>query len=208
MWGSAEDSRMLRALLVVVVFVFVVTSCDAAGALAALAGAALAFEWGRAGAPPGEGVAAPPAVSATDTKEGFFYLPGAPAPYAVNAPAAPVGPGSRVRYPGAIDADEYDSEGWYGHRDRTEGDAARAPYGNPYPLGRVTNPAAADACVDDEANDDELDGDERLAYQGRARNDPERVIAGTMNRRRDMDKYLREDCEISEGQWWWGRHEI
>ena len=56
-------------------------------------------------------------------------------------------------------------------------------------------------------NNDELDGDERMNYQSRSRNDPIRVTAGTMNRRQDMDKYLREEVEEEEGRVWWGRHE-
>lgn len=56
-------------------------------------------------------------------------------------------------------------------------------------------------------NDDELDGDERMNYQSRSRNDPIRVTTGTMNRRQDMDKYLREEVEEEEDRVWWGRHE-
>ena len=139
-------------------------------------------------------------------KEGFNPLPGAPAPYAVTAApgARPRNPG---RYPGAVDIDEYDTEADYGHRDRTEGDGDRAPVGNPYNRGRISAPPAADACIDDEANDAEMDGDELMSFHGYARNDPERVTAGTMNRRRDLDKYLREEVTESEDREWWGRHE-
>jgi hypothetical protein len=147
-------------------------------------------------------------------KEGYDNPPpGAPAPHAVRADfehgAAPRGD---PHYPGAIDegdytADEFDSEAAYGHRDRVELDSEVAPYGNPYNRGRVAHWPAADACVDDEANNDEIDGDELATYHGRARNDAERVAAGTMNRRRDLDKYLRSECEESENRQWWGNHE-
>jgi hypothetical protein len=72
----------------------------------------------------------------------------------------------------------------------------------------VTAPTSADACIDDEANDDEIEGDERMAYQGLARNDPERVIAGIMNRRREFDPYVRSELEETEDLRWWGRHEV
>ena len=35
-----------------------------------------------------------------------------------------------------------------------------------------------------------------------------RVTAGTMNRRRDLDKYLREEVEMAENERWWGRNEV
>lgn len=94
-----------------------------------------------------------------------------------------------------------------GHRDRAVSDNAFAPDGNPFDLNRVGAPRAASACFDDEANDDELDGDERINYQARSRNDPMRVTAGTMNRRCDLDKYLREEVEEEDDREWWGRHE-
>jgi hypothetical protein len=110
-------------------------------------------------------------------------------------------------YPGAIDVDEYDTEPALGHRDRAENDNESAPDGNPYNLGRVGAPHAAAACIDDEANNDEIDGDERASYQARSRNDPTRATAGAMNRRRDLDEYLREEVEKEEDRVWWGRHE-
>ncbi len=145
-------------------------------------------------------------------KEGFNNPPpGAPAPHAVRSGLRP-GEDAGEHYPGAIDegdytADEYDSEAPYGHRDRIELDSESAPYGNPYNRGRVAHWPAADACVDDEANDGEIDGDELATYHGRARNDAERVAAGTMNRRRDLDRYLRSECDESENRQWWGNHE-
>jgi hypothetical protein len=116
----------------------------------------------------------------------------------------PAGPG---RYPGAIDIDEYDTEAVYGHRDLTEGDADGVPVGNPYNPGRVSYPPAAEACIDDEANDAEIDADELNTYHVRARNDDTRVEAGTMNRRKTLDKYFREEVEEAEDREWWGRHE-
>lgn len=133
------------------------------------------------------------------------------------APATkrPVRTASHRGYPGAIDSEgDYDmaqslNEGPLneGHRDRAVGDNVFAPEGNPFNINRVGAPHAASACFDDEANDDELDGDERINYQARSRNDPTRVIAGTMNRRCDLDKYLREEVEEEDDREWWGRHE-
>lgn len=118
-------------------------------------------------------------------------------------------------YPGAIDPEgDYDMAQSLnedslneGHHDRSVGDNVFAPDGNPFSLNRVGAPHAASACFDDEANDDELDGDERINYQARSRNDPTRVTAGTMNRRCDLDKYLREEVEEEDDREWWGRHE-
>jgi len=123
-------------------------------------------------------------------------------------PPHDLGPPVLLRgYPGAIDINEYDSEPGWGHRDRTERDNEFAPEGNPFNFNRLNAPSAAGACIDDEANDDALDGDERMNYQARSRNDPTRVTAGTMNRRRDFDKYLREEVEEEDDREWWGRHE-
>ena len=94
-----------------------------------------------------------------------------------------------------------------GHSDRNVGDNEYAAEGNPFNLGRMAAPQAADSCVDDEAHGDEIDGDERINYQSRSRNDSTRVTAGTMNRRRDLDKYLREEVDEEDDREWWGRHE-
>ncbi len=141
-------------------------------------------------------------------REGFFPVPGAPAPYPVSAlyPAAPA-PAYPNRYPGAIDTDEYETEADYGHRDRTEGDSQALPQGNPFNPGRVAFPPAAGPEVDDEANDAEIDADELNTYQGRSRNDSTRVTAGTMNRRKDLDKYFREELDEAYDREWWGRAE-
>ncbi len=138
-------------------------------------------------------------------------MSGNPAPHAVSAPARKL-QGPPPVYPGAIDTDEYDTDEYdtapgYGHRDRSEGDNDRAPAGNAYNPSRLGAPRAAGECLDDEANDDELDGDERMNYQANSRNDPLRATAGSMNRRRDLDKYLREEVEEEEDSRWWGRHE-
>lgn len=145
--------------------------------------------------------------------EEFYPLPGNHPPYAVGTVGQHPGVGDRPapqwqHYPGAIDIDEYDSESANGVRDRLEDDNNLAAEGNPFDLDRVASPRAADACVDDEANDDEIDGDERIVYNSMARNEPTRVIAGTMNRLRDMDKYFREEVEEREDDPWWGRHEV
>lgn len=87
-------------------------------------------------------------------------------------------------------------------------DAPNAPEGNPFAYGKIATPAAASPCIDDEANDAEMDADELNTYQARSRNDQTRVDAGTMRRRRDLDKYLREEVDQYEDQWWWGRHEV
>jgi len=158
-----------------------------------------AYSRGAGSAPP----AVPMAVSVP--------APGSPAPYVPQLVAAPHPAHNRAdsarlaRYPGAVDADEFDSE--TDHRDRTEGDARLAPDGNPFNLSRIANEVAAAPCDDDEANDEELDGDERMANQGTARNDATRVTAGTMNRRRTLDKYFRENLDEDENSRWWGRHE-
>jgi hypothetical protein len=139
-------------------------------------------------------------------REGYYPLPGASAPYAAAAAALP--PADAGHYPGAIDIDEYDSEAAYGYRDRTEGDNDGVPVGNPFGLSRISAPPAAEACVDDEANDAEIDGDESMVYNALGRNDPQRPTAGTMNRRRDLQKDLEEEVEMQENRQWWGRHEV
>jgi hypothetical protein len=144
---------------------------------------------------------------------GEFCCTVAPATSALKRPVRTVSHrdfGRPRGYPGAIDPeDDYDAAQSLneGHRDRAVGDNVFAPDGNPFNLNRVGAPYAASACFDDEANDDELDGDERINYQARSRNDPTRVTAGTMNRRCDLDKYLREEVEEEDDREWWGRHE-
>jgi len=153
------------------------------------------------------------------TKEGFNPVratTGHPAPHAVSAKVdavqAPSTVPSRQRldppYKGAIDIDEYDTAPEHGHRDRRIGENESAPYGNPFDTDRIASPQAAGANLDDEANDDELDGDERNAYQVRSRNEHARVTAGTMDRRKMLDPYFREELDQEEDSHWWGRHEI
>ena len=110
------------------------------------------------------------------------------------------------RYRGAIDIDEYDTEP--GHHDRDSDENDRAPYGNPFNLNRVGAPHAAGPCLDDEANDDELDGDERINYQALSRNDHSRATTGTMGRKTYLDSYIREEVTEEEGREWWGHHEV
>jgi len=202
-----QTQTMLMALTLALIIVVALMSPDMAVAFVIIGGL-LGFyaAYTSAGASPGGPAGAPPNPPAT--REPFAPLPGAPAPYAiaVGPSRAPEGAGAE-RYPGAIDVDEYDTEAAYGHRDLSAGDNDLAQPGNPYNRGRISYPTAAAPCADDEANDVEMDGDELAAIQGRVRNDAERVIAGTMNRRRDFDKYFREEVEEAEGRVWWGRHE-
>lgn len=151
----------------------------------------------------------------TPRPDKFWPIPGEPAPHAVFSYTQP-SPMKGV-YPGAVElADDYDEARGdapdsflqWGHRDRMALDAPNAPEGNPFAYGKIATPAAASPCVDDEANDAEMDADELNTYQARSRNDQTRVDAGTMRRRRDLDKYLREEVESSENLWWWGRHEV
>ncbi len=224
MAGAVTDDKRLffLALTVVVIMVIVLTCPDfldivlVAGLLLAVYGAGV-YKAGSTG-------------NIGPCKEGF-NLPGTGAPYAVTAPwpvratgldlappselppgRAPVGPVETLdlpgEYPGAIDFDEYDSDPEYGFRDLADNDNALAPQGNPFNLNRVAFTTAAGPCLDDEANDDMIDGDERVTYQARARNDATRVTAGTMNRRKMMEKYLNEEVLEAEEREWWGRHEI
>lgn len=224
MSAPSQKQVMLLALTFVVVMIIVMICPDAMTALVII-GALLGFyaAYVAAGAADGTGGGfgaepkAPrwashhaPAAARCEggvcpVKEGYNPLPGAPAPHALMSVSR--APSDIGHYPGAIDADEYDSEAAYGHRDRTEGDNEGAPAGNPFNRNRVSFQPAADACIDDEANDAEMDGDELMTHHGRARNDPERVTAGTMNRRRDLDKYFREEVEEAEDREWWGRYE-
>lgn len=116
------------------------------------------------------------------------------------------GVAGRLQYPGAIELDEYETEADAGHVDRSRYEVA--PEGNPFDPMRVRSDLAAAPCVDDEANDNEIDGDERMANQGTARNDATRVTAGTINRLKDMRKYLEEETLEAEEREWWGRNEV
>lgn len=117
-------------------------------------------------------------------------------------------------YPGAVDLKEFevdtdssgDEDSWtYGHKDR--GRHEKLKEGNPYNKMRYSAPQAAEADIDDEADDYAMDGDERIVQNAQSRNDAERVIAGTMNRRKALDPYLREELEEEEDRRWWGQHE-
>lgn len=193
------------AFTCIVAIIVILLSPDAATAILVvglLAGLAAAYQ---AAYPGGRG--APPAAG---ERENYFTAPpsappGAPAPHAVASATVP--PAGVGRYPGSIDIDEYESEGAFGHRDQTEGDGDGVPVGNPFNPSRVSYSPAADACIDDEANDEELDGDEGMVYSGLQRNDATRVEAGTMNRRAALDKYFREEVEEAEDRQWWGASE-
>ena len=122
-------------------------------------------------------------------------------------------------YPGAIDcansAPSLLDQEWPGAGttdrlvtdNRSQGDVynfgrTAAPPGDSYSASAIAGAAMT------EANDEDIDGDEANTYQVRARNDMVRATAGTMRRRRDMDKYLREEVAEAEDRYWWGRHEL
>ena len=107
-----------------------------------------------------------------------------------------------------LDADSQWPNSAAGSRDRITGQNETAPLGNFYDSGRNAAPETPGPCVDSEANGDEIDADEANTYQVRSRNDPVRVITGSMERQRDMDRYLREEVLEAEEREWWGRHEI
>ncbi|MFA6165792.1 MAG: hypothetical protein WC700_04190 [Gemmatimonadaceae bacterium] len=212
---SASDRQLFLALTLVVVIVVALMCVDTTTAvvlIAFLLGLASAF---FAVAPRRRrehccgGAAAD--VEMASSREAFepsaAPLPGPRAPHALNAPAPAAPPPRRPAYPGAVDFDDYDSEAAYGHRDQRVDDAVEASEGAPYNHGRVAYPQPPEPGYDDEANDAELDGDELNTVQARSRNDAQRVTAGTMNRRRDLDKYFREEVEAAEDQRWWGAHE-
>lgn len=232
-WGGLSPrKRQLLVLTVVMIIIIAITSPDLTSAITAitvLLGLGAAFLVGRYESEEANEAPAPLAPpndrESHGTREKFGGrvrpTPVSQAPYVANAgflpPATDVlgkatdrqgGRAGRSWWPGAIDADEYDTEGAMGHRDRTEGDNDDAPEGNPFVLSRVAAPFAADATVDDEANDGEFDTDEGSVYSALSRNDATRVTAGTMNRRKDLDRYLREEVAVEEDREWWGRHEL
>ena len=86
--------------------------------------------------------------------------------------------------------------------------AAQETAGGYYNYGRTGADTVPDPSQDNEANADELDADELNTYQVRSRNDAVRVTAGTMNRQRDLDRYLREEVAEAEDRYWWGRQEV
>lgn len=209
---GANGKSLFLALTFILVIIIVLICPDATTAILII-GLLLGFcaaylssggGWG-AGGSGGFSCDADVNARAPARKEGYWPLPGEPAPHAVASMTRP--PADAGHYPGDIDIDEYDTEGAYGHRDATEGDADSVPMGNPYNTGRVSYAPSAAACIDDEANDAEIDADEHNTYQARSRNDATRVAAGTMNRRRDLDRFFREEVEEAEDREWWGRHE-
>ena len=115
-----------------------------------------------------------------------------------------------INYPGSImlDADSQWPANAAGSRDRTRLDEVAAPAGNVYNYGRTAAEPTPEVCFDGEANDEEIDADEQNTYQVRSRNDEVRVVAGTMQRQRNVDRYLREEVEEAEDREWWGREEL
>ena len=211
--GPQRSSAAVIVLVVVAIIALAVLSSSLADA-ALKAGVVFAIWLSLSEC--SHGRTAPAAGPARPLPREGFELPGVPPPYPVYAPARRVRRTDRQpalarpgRYPGAIDFDEYDSDpAAGGQRDSRAEDSRRAPEGNPFNPGRVGVTLASGPCLDDEANDDEIGGDERMAYRGTARNDPTRATAGSMNRRRDLAKYLDEEVAEAEERMWWGRHEV
>ncbi|MDF1728292.1 MAG: hypothetical protein P1U53_11150 [Sulfitobacter sp.] len=88
-------------------------------------------------------------------------------------------------------------------------DEKRGPFGNPFDLNNVYTPgqhSMADGTFDEARV--ALDGDERLAMQGRFRNDPYRVAAGIMRRKDLVDRNVREELDREEDSRWWGRWDL
>jgi hypothetical protein len=186
---------MMVALTIVVLFIIVILSPSPAMAI---------IEVGVVLALCGTWVRQAPFLSCGAPQENFT-VPGMAPPRAVSAPATTAAAGA---YPGAIEVDDHGAAARYGHEDRARGANRRAPAGNAFNAGRVAAPTGDAPCLDDEANDAEIDGDERINYQSLSRNDATRVTAGTMNRRRELDPYFREELDQEEDSRWWGRHEV
>jgi len=197
----SQRRLMFLAFTFIVIVAIILVSPDTRTALlivAALLAAATAYAATRPDSTP----------AATDgRREGYAPLPGAPPPY----PAGVLGTkraANEDRYPGSIEVDDYDTEAEYGHRDRMDGDNEDMPYGNPYNRSRISRPEGAGVEIDDEANSAEMDADELNTYHVAARNDPERVAAGTINLRKNITPYLEEECEEAQNREWWGVHEM
>ena len=188
---TRPQDRLFIALSFVIIMIVVLTSHNAAAALLiiGLTVALVVLQHGGGHHPP---------------HGGGYFLPHGGGHY------LPHGGGHHTpqHYRGAIDIDDYDTEPDHGHRDRGSHENDYAPHGNRFNMSRVGAPHAASACYDDEANDDELDGDERINYQALARNDPLRATVGTIGRRASLDAYLREEVVEEEDRDWWGRHEV
>jgi hypothetical protein len=144
-------------------------------------------------------------------QEGFTSattaLPGAGPPTMPVVPETPAVAG----YPGAINFGKTisgsDQAPALGHVDWDEEARAGVPEGNPYSQGRVSSPQAAGPCVDDDAVAI-YDGDELMAYHGRARNDPERVWVGITRRKALVSRFVKEELDETESSVWWGNHEV
>lgn len=106
-----------------------------------------------------------------------------PAPKPAPAPVGP--PAAEMPYPGAID---------------DEPEPARGP-----PRGPSRDPRGV--CFDNEANHADIGGDELMANYMTLRPDYQTSVKGSMNRRRMMDPYLREELDTEESIRWWGAHE-
>lgn len=108
-----------------------------------------------------------------------------------------------VPYPGAVDEDFHEDYPAGEYNDRQDCTVE----GDPRNYGNLGSPPGGPSCFDREANDDEIDGDERMAYQMRGRNDPLRPTLGATKRVALLDEAVREELEETEDLPWWGRHE-
>ena len=127
---------------------------------------------------------------------------------------------SEKKYPGSIDneipnlglskdsAESIPAFYGFGYKDLAKSENAKSPEGNAFNTMRISAPVAAPIKIDEEDNADTLDYDELNTYQAKWRNDATRVTAGTMNRQRDLDPYLREELDETENEIWWSQNEI
>jgi hypothetical protein len=211
--------RYRRALLAFVALVFVVAvgaAFGAAAGVAAAAAVAAAVLAGKGLEPSGDPTKRLfEGGSGGRTAEGFRMSP----PDAVSVPPAEPGPpleagaegaagagspGDAWRdYRGAVDLTRLGGDAY---RDASRGDAR--PAGAPWLAGRDRPEPPAAPCYDDEANDDEMQGDEAAANQGLARNDATRVTAGMVRRHPFVRRYLEEEVAEAQDREWWGTHEL
>lgn len=82
---------------------------------------------------------------------------------------------------------------------------AEAAATNPFQLNRVRGAAEPAPCDYSVEAADVMDSDRKTVEHVRWRHDPHRVAAGVMDRKRLMDKYVREELDEEEDSQWWGR---
>lgn len=108
-------------------------------------------------------------------------------------------------YPGAVR--DYD----FGeiHHKPFNNYAAMSPtpaYSDNYSLDASPIPAEY-VCYDTNPLYGYVDADEHTAYHARFRGEPTRVINGAADRINMIDRYVRDDLNLAENAYWWGRHE-